>query len=77
MLVAERGLLHTVAEDFRDGVEYPGQGPSLQYGLIIASWSKPRMYAPAAEKTMEYSSPEPVRIEAISSPEPQSESKEW
>jgi hypothetical protein len=31
------------------------------------SWSKPRAYAPAGEKTIEYSFPLPSRIEAISS----------
>jgi hypothetical protein len=40
------------------------------------SWAKPRMQAPAAENTMEYSSPDPSRIEAISSPSAHAELNE-
>lgn len=41
------------------------------------SWSKPRTKAPAAENTIAYSSPEPLRREAISSPVSHAASKEW
>lgn len=46
----------------------PGHTSPSAYGLIADSWSKPRMYAPAAEKTTSYSSPPPLRIENHFSP---------
>lgn len=54
----------------------PGHGPSLEYGLMDDSWSKPRTYAPSGLKTIAYSSPEPLRIDVICCPGAQSSLKE-
>lgn len=47
------------------------------YGLMGDAWAKPRIQATAGERTIAYSSPEPLRIEATASVGDQWASKEW
>jgi hypothetical protein len=60
----------------RDPRVCAGLSRPLRAGLIGDSWSRPRMNTPCAARTIEYGSPLPLRIDAISSPGAQPASNE-